>query len=52
MDLMKHSCAPLLVTFLSFTFCTLAPAQQIAFTWDGPTVDNFDLYVKLVGGAE
>jgi peptidoglycan/xylan/chitin deacetylase (PgdA/CDA1 family) len=34
MDLMKHSCAPLLVTFLSFTFCTLAPAQQIAFTWD------------------
>ncbi len=34
MDLMKNSCAPLLVTFLSFTFCTLAPAQQIAFTWD------------------
>ncbi len=25
--------------------------EQIAFTWDGPTVDNFDLYVKLVGGA-
>jgi Tol biopolymer transport system component/predicted Ser/Thr protein kinase len=25
--------------------------EQIAFTWDGPTVDNFDLYVKLVGSA-
>jgi Tol biopolymer transport system component len=26
--------------------------EQIAFTWDGTTGDNFDLYVGLVGGGE
>jgi peptidoglycan-N-acetylglucosamine deacetylase len=34
MDLMKNPCAPLVLTFLLFTICTSAPAQQIAFTWD------------------
>ena len=26
--------------------------DQVAFTWDGPAGDNFDLYVKLVGAGE
>ncbi|MGA9584970.1 MAG: polysaccharide deacetylase family protein [Terracidiphilus sp.] len=31
---MKNPSTALLLTFLFFTICTSAPAQQIAFTWD------------------
>jgi eukaryotic-like serine/threonine-protein kinase len=26
--------------------------KQVVFTWNGPKQDNYDLYVKLVGGGE
>lgn len=29
---------------------SLSPdGSQVAFAWNGPTEDNFDIYVKLVG---
>ena len=32
---------------------SLSPdGSQVAFTWDGPRQDNFDIYVKLVGPGE
>jgi len=32
---------------------TLSPdGSQVAFVWDGPRQDNYDLYVKLVGPGE
>lgn len=32
---------------------SLSPdGSQVAFEWDGPTGDNFDIYVKLVGQGE
>ena len=33
-------------------FPTLSPdGNQVAFSWDGETRDNFDIYVKLVGAG-
>ncbi len=29
-----------------------ADGNQIAFTWNGPSQDNYDIYVKVVGSAE
>jgi len=45
------------VPFTSFqgreTWPVFSPdGDRIAFTWDGATGDNFDLYVKLVGAGE
>ena len=32
---------------------SLSPdGSQVAFTWNGPNEDNFDIYVKLVGPGE
>ena len=32
---------------------SLSPdGSQVAFSWNGPTLDNFDIYVKLVGPGE
>jgi Tol biopolymer transport system component/DNA-binding winged helix-turn-helix (wHTH) protein/tRNA A-37 threonylcarbamoyl transferase component Bud32 len=34
-------------------FPTLSPdGNQVAFSWDGETRDNFDIYVKLVGAGD
>jgi Tol biopolymer transport system component/DNA-binding winged helix-turn-helix (wHTH) protein len=32
---------------------TLSPdGTQVAFSWDGPNQDNFDIYVKVIGAAQ
>ena len=32
--------------------CFSPDGNQIAFSWNGPRQDNFDIYVKLIGGGE
>jgi Tol biopolymer transport system component/serine/threonine protein kinase len=48
--------APKVVRFTSFPGKEKDPAlspdgKQIAFAWDGEKRDNFDIYVKLIGGG-
>ena len=41
------------VTLVIWTNLTLSPdGSQVAFTWNGPNEDNFDIYVQLVGPGE
>jgi len=47
------SVLPLNSSLGSETHPSFSPdGNQIAFTWDGPRQDNFDIYVQLIGGGE
>jgi eukaryotic-like serine/threonine-protein kinase len=49
-----HPAAPRLVPLTTFPGYEYTPAfspdaKQVAFSWDGPKEDNFDIYVMLIG---
>jgi Tol biopolymer transport system component/DNA-binding winged helix-turn-helix (wHTH) protein len=50
---MPISTSPLTSSLGSESFPSFSPdGNYIAFTWNGPRQDNWDIYVKLIGGGE